>query len=138
MNNRRFVRGIDLGLDTQEAATVWADPLDLRVLLDNLVDNALRHTPAGSRVDVRVERSAGRVELVVNDNGPGIAPADRQRVLDRFVRLNPQDDASGSGLGLAIVARIAQRNEGLVTLASSPSGGLGARVGFNARSGNGA
>ncbi|QHE85248.1 ATP-binding protein [Hydrogenophaga sp. BPS33] len=125
-------RDIDLGLDTCDAASVWADPLDMRVLLDNLVDNALRHTPAGSRVDVRVEASAARVDLVVNDNGPGISPADRPRVLERFVRLNPHDDASGSGLGLAIVTRIAQRNEGLLTLASSPSGGLSVRVGFNA------
>ncbi|MDO9437671.1 ATP-binding protein [Hydrogenophaga sp.] len=125
-------RGIDLGLDTREAATVWADPLDLRVLLDNLVDNALRYTPSGGRVDLRVEHHAGRVDLVVNDNGPGIVPADRQRALERFVRLNPADDAAGSGLGLAIVTRIAQRNKGLLTLVNSPLGGLGVRVAFDA------
>jgi two-component system OmpR family sensor kinase len=95
-------RGIDLGLDTDLAATVLADPQDLRLLLDNLVDNALRHTPPGSRVDLRIEQDADRVSLVVNDNGPGIAEADRQRVLQRFVRLNPQDQDTGSGLGLAI------------------------------------
>lgn len=129
-------RDIDLGLDTCEAATVWADPQDMRVLLDNLVDNALRHTPRGSRVDVCVEQHAGRVSLVVQDNGPGIAEADRQRVLQRFVRLNPQDEATGSGLGLAIVMRIAQNNEGLLTLASSPSGGLSVRVAFDAHPGS--
>lgn len=125
-------RGIDLGLDTSAVATVLADPTDLRVLLDNLVDNALRHTPRGSRVDVRVEQENGRVSLVVNDNGPGIAEADRQRVLERFVRLHPQGEAAGSGLGLAIVAQIAQQNGGLLTLASSPPGGLGVRVSFDA------
>lgn len=124
-------REIDLGLDTSDAATVFADPLDMRVLLDNLVDNALRHTPPGSRVDIRVELDAKRVNLSVNDNGPGIAEADRQRVLERFVRLNPQD-ATGSGLGLAIVANIVQQNGGLLTLASSPPGGLSVRVSLSA------
>lgn len=130
---RAEARGIDLGLDTCEAAaTVLADPQDLRVLLDNLVDNALRHTPPESRVDLQVERKADRVTLIVNDNGPGIAEADRQRVLERFVRLNPQEDATGSGLGLAIVAQIAQQNGGLLTLASSPPGGLSVRISFSA------
>jgi signal transduction histidine kinase len=110
---------------------VFADPLDMRVLLVNLVDNALRHTPPGSRVDIRVEQRADRVHLSVNDNGPGIAEADRQRVLERFVRLNPQD-ATGSGLGLAIVANIVQQNGGLLTLASSPPGGLSVRVSLSA------
>jgi signal transduction histidine kinase len=126
-------RDIDLGLVSCAAATVHADPADLRVLLDNLVDNALRHTPAGSQVDVRVEESDGQAILIVDDNGPGIAEADRERALQRFVRLNPTADASGSGLGLAIVKHIAQKNEGLLTLVSSPSGGLRVRVVFNAR-----
>ncbi|MDR7094716.1 sensor histidine kinase [Hydrogenophaga laconesensis] len=129
---RAEARGIDLGLDTCETATVLADPHDLQVLLDNLVDNALRHTPPGSQVDLRVEREANRVTLIVNDNGPGIPEADRPRVLERFVRLNPRDDATGSGLGLAIVAQIAQQNGGLLTLASSPPGGLSVRVSFSA------
>lgn len=135
---RAEARGIDLGVDTCEAATVLADPHDLRVLLDNLVDNALRHTPPGSRVDLHVQKEGDRVTLIVNDNGPGIAEADRQRVLERFVRLNPQGDATGSGLGLAIVAQIAQQNGGLLTLASSPPGGLSVRVSFSAHPADGA
>lgn len=131
---RAEARGIDLGLDASADATVQADAQDLRVLLDNLVDNALRHTPTGSRVDVRVERKDDQVSLVVNDDGPGIAEADRQRVLERFVRLNPQNETTGSGLGLAIVAQIAQQNGGLLTLASSPPGGLSVRVVFSAAS----
>ena len=125
-------RHIDLGLATCAAATVHADPADLRVLLDNLVDNALRHTPAGSQVDVRVEASDGQAILIVDDNGPGIAEADRERALQRFVRLRPMGGAAGSGLGLAIVKHIAQQNKGLLTLVSSPSGGLRVRVAFSA------
>lgn len=131
---RAEARGIDLGLDASAAATVQADEQDLRVLLDNLVDNALRHTPPGGQVDVRIEMEGDQVCLTVNDNGPGIAEADRQRVLKRFVRLNPQNEATGSGLGLAIVAQIAQQNGGLLTLASSPPGGLSVRVSFSAAS----
>lgn len=131
---RAEARGIDLGLDASAASTVHADAQDLRVLLDNLVDNALRHTPPGSRVDLRVEQDTDRVSLLVSDNGPGIAGADRQRVLERFVRLAPQTETTGSGLGLAIVAQIAQQNGGLLTLASSPPGGLSVRVTFSAAS----
>lgn len=114
---------IDLGLDTSDPTTVFADPSELRVLLDNLVDNALRHVPRGSRVDVRVRQHGGVVDLEVSDNGPGIPEEDRKRVLERFVRLNPQD-ATGSGLGLAIVAQIVQNKGGRLTLGASPEGGL--------------
>ena len=68
----------------------------------------------------------------MDDNGPGIAEADRERALQRFVRLRPMGGAAGSGLGLAIVKHIAQQNKGLLTLVSSPSGGLRVRVAFSA------
>ncbi len=128
--------GTDLGLAHSDPATVIADPMDLRVLLDNLVDNALRHTPCGSRVDLRVEHDAASrtVRLIVDDDGPGIPEADRERVLERFVRLHtPQApaDTQGSGLGLAIVARIADRNGGRLALDRSPSGGLRVCIRFS-------
>ena len=103
------------------------DPEDFRVLLNNLVDNALRHTPVGSRVDIRVRQAGERVTLTVNDNGPGIAQAERERAMHRFVRLNPQD-STGSGLGLAIVTQIAEHNGGTIELADSPGGGLSVSV----------
>jgi two-component system OmpR family sensor kinase len=124
---RADARAIDLGLETSDAATVCMDPEDFRVLLNNLVDNALRHTPAGSRVDIRVRLAGQRVTLTVSDNGPGIEETQRGRVLERFVRLNPQD-ATGSGLGLAIVARIAEHYGGQIELGESPGGGLAVTV----------
>jgi two-component system, OmpR family, sensor kinase len=120
-------RDIDLGLDRSDVAWVFADPAELRVLLDNLVDNALSHIPAGSRVDVRVHHLGDRVELEVSDNGPGIPEAERERVLQRFVRLNPQD-TTGSGLGLAIVAQILKNKGGELLLGTTPGGGLSVRV----------
>lgn len=124
---RADARRIDLGLESSDPATVLMDPEDGRVMLNNLIDNALRHTPVGSQVDVCVRQTGQRVKLTVNDNGPGIAPAERARVLQRFVRLNPQD-TTGSGLGLAIVARIAAHGGGGVELATAPGGGLSVSV----------
>lgn len=115
--------GIDLGLAACTAATVAGRPRALRVLLNNLVDNALRHCPPGSRVDVAVQCQSDRASLIVRDNGPGIPPAERERVFDRFYRL-PGSQAQGSGLGLAIVREIVQQHGGRVRLTDTPGGGL--------------
>ena len=99
----------------------------LAVLLRNLIDNALRHTPAGGVVQVTAQRGEdGATELVVEDSGPGIAPAERQRVLDRFYRV-PGAPGHGSGLGLAIVQAVARRHGARVEVGESAGLG-GARV----------
>jgi signal transduction histidine kinase len=114
-----------------------AEPADLRVLGDhdelvrvlaNLVDNALRH--ASSRVEVCAERRGGRVALLVEDDGPGVPAEDRERVLQRFARLDDarDRDAGGSGLGLAIVRELLERRGDRLVLADSPLGGLRAEV----------
>jgi two-component system, OmpR family, sensor kinase len=121
-------RGIDVGVDCSEELTVAGEPDSLHVLLRNLVDNAIRHTPEGSRVDVVVERGTrpGRVLLCVTDNGPGIPPAERERVFDRFHR-PAGSRTSGSGLGLALVQSIARHHGAEVSLGDPPDGG-GLRV----------
>lgn len=124
-------RHTDLGLAPSDECWVEADPDDLRVLLDNLVDNALRHTPEGGRIDVEVRRDGAVAWLVVSDNGPGIAEADRARALQRFVRLDPSR-GNGSGLGLAIVAQIVALHEGQLQLDEREGGGLRVRVGLAA------
>ena len=122
---RADAHGIDLGLAPSAAAWVPGDEEDLRVLLNNLVDNALRHVPTGGRVDVQVTAEGGRVRLAVSDTGPGIPEADRQRVLQRFVRLAPsQGDGKGSGLGLSIVARVVAQHGGTLALDEREGGGL--------------
>jgi two-component system OmpR family sensor kinase len=98
---------IDLGLGEADATPVQGHAEALRILLSNLVDNAVKYTPEGGTVDVTVRREGADVLLSVEDSGPGIAEADRARVLDRFFRV-PGSDASGSGLGLAIANAIAQ------------------------------
>jgi two-component system sensor histidine kinase TctE len=116
-------RGIDLGF-ALAPAPVRGDRHLLRDLLDNLVDNALRYTPADGSVTVRCGENHGGAWLQVEDNGPGIPPAERARVFQRFVRLDP--GATGSGLGLAIVRDIARLHGARVEL-SEGEGGRGAR-----------
>jgi two-component system OmpR family sensor kinase len=119
-------RGIDLGLASDgDPLTVNGDRDALFTLLGNLIDNALRYTPRGGRVDVGVERRSGAVVLSVVDDGPGIAPAERERVFDRFHRgdaARAAGDTRGSGLGLAIVRRIAERHRARLDLTAPPSG----------------
>ncbi len=116
-------RGIDLGIADSRAVEVSAHADSLRVLLSNLIDNALRYTPAGGRVDLAVDAVAGQAIVSVSDSGPGIPPEVRARVFDRFVRGAPQS-VPGSGLGLAIVKQVARLHGGEVTLDEAAAGGL--------------
>jgi len=109
-------RLIDLGVDvTDEATGILGAPLMLRELLGNLIDNALRYTPAGGAVTVRVLRHGSEVVLEVEDTGPGIAEAERPRVFDRFYRVLGTH-VEGSGLGLAIVREIVEQHDAQVSI----------------------
>ena len=124
-------KGIDLGLSSAAALTVRGDAEALRTLISNLVDNAIRYTPAGGKVDVALVDEYSAAALTVRDNGPGIPVADRERVFDRFYRGSGAGGVRGSGLGLAIVKRIAERHSADVELGSGIDGsGLGVTVRF--------
>ncbi|MFD0668441.1 ATP-binding protein [Ramlibacter sp. MAHUQ-53] len=123
--------GIDLGATNQAAPVVAGDPQQLAMLLDNLVENALRHVPRGGRIDVAAAREGAAPCLLVNDTGPGIAAEERGRVFDRFYR-GPQASGYGSGLGLSIVRAVAVRHGARVELGDAPGGGLQVRVLFPA------
>lgn len=114
-------RGIDLGLDETAPLTLRGSTEAMRLILRNGLDNALRYTPAGGEVTVRLlsESDAGVVEIV--DSGPGIAPAERERVFDAFHR-GPDSGGEGSGLGLAIAREAAARLGGVVSLHDRPDG----------------
>jgi len=121
---------IDLGVAAAQAATVQADPEALRTLLRNLIDNAVRYTPAGGRVDVSVVPAARGARLTVSDTGPGIPAAERARVLDRFYR-RAGSGVPGSGLGLAIVKAIADAHGAHLELGDGEGGrGLSVTVSF--------
>ncbi len=126
-------RAVELSFHAAGPAPVLGDPAALRILVRNLVNNAVRYTPRGGSVEARLQTSGDRLELIVDDSGPGIPVAERERVFDRFFRRPVEEgssDISGSGLGLAIVRTIADRHRASVSLLDSPLGGLRARVLF--------
>jgi two-component system, OmpR family, sensor histidine kinase QseC len=123
-------RGVALELQKQGRSTCTGNPTMLGVLVRNLLDNALRHTPAGGKVSVSVRGDGNEIELVVADTGPGIPPALRDRVTERFYRL-AGEASEGTGLGLSIVARIAEIHGAELHIgdAGGPEGtGVGLRV----------
>jgi signal transduction histidine kinase len=125
-------RAIDLGLVAPAdlpASMSWpCAAAEFRTILDNLVENALRYTPAGGVVDVRIVRAAGGIAVEVVDSGPGIAPELMDRVFDRFFRV-PGSAPGGSGLGLAIARSAATRAGLRVVLRNrDDASGLVARI----------
>jgi two-component system sensor histidine kinase PrrB len=112
---RRRHPDLDLGLDGPAEAPATGDPAGLRAALDNLLENAARHGARTVRVRVEPRR------LIVDDDGPGIPPADRERVFERFTR--GRTAGPGSGLGLAIVAQQAALHGGRAYATDSPLGG---------------
>ncbi|MGH3476554.1 MAG: sensor histidine kinase [Nocardioidaceae bacterium] len=127
---RRLRTSTDLVVDGSgvHASRVRGDPRMLGRVLRNAGDNAARH--AHESVALSTSRVAGGIEICVDDDGPGIAAADRSRVFERFVRLDEARtrDHGGSGLGLAIVADVVAAHGGRVDIAESPLGGARLRI----------
>jgi two-component system OmpR family sensor kinase len=127
------LRGISLKLRAPVLAMVTGSADALAVLLSNLVDNAIKYTPAGGRVQVTIVGEHDQRRIVVEDSGPGVPAEEHQRIFDRFYR-RPGNGALGSGLGLAIVKDIAVRHRATIELQPSPSlGGLQVQVTFAGR-----
>ncbi|MFN4114819.1 MAG: sensor histidine kinase, partial [Sphingomonadaceae bacterium] len=108
--------------------TVQGDPGRLRQLVTNLVDNATRHSPAGGEVRILAEGTATGWRLEVADAGPGIAPADRERVFERFGTLAESGGGGGTGLGLAIARWVTDLHGGSIGFVDPEPAGSGARV----------
>ena len=125
-------RRVDLGMSRDASASIASDPTQLYTLLRNALDNALRYTPEGGRVDLAVYTEDGvgggrRTVVEIQDSGPGIAPEDLERAFEPFERLRAGADAAGSGLGLAIMRGIARTLGGELCLDNRPGGGLRVR-----------
>ena len=126
-------RNIDLSLEASATCIVQGQELLLHELVANLVDNALRYTPPGGSVVLRVLEDAGTVTLEVEDSGPGIPAVERERVFAPFYRAAAtlERNPGGAGLGLAIVRDIATLHGAAITLADSTrSSGLLVRIAF--------
>ncbi len=126
-------RGIELELAAEPDCVLQGDPTTLGILLDNLLDNAIKYGTSGTRVRVGVRRIDGSLLLTVADDGPGVSADDRQRLRDRFYRVEGSA-AAGSGLGLSIVERIATAHAGILDLDPGADGhGLVVTVRFRTR-----
>jgi two-component system OmpR family sensor kinase/two-component system sensor histidine kinase QseC len=124
-------RGSTLELFADERVDVLGDPAALSALARNLADNAVRYSPPGSRVELRVGSDAGAPTLQVDDSGLGIPRDERAHVFDRFYR-RASSTEPGTGLGLAIVRGVVERHGATVELGDSPLGGLRVTVRFRA------
>ena len=120
-------RNVELELVSEDRVPVLGERESLVSMIDNLINNAIKYSPPGSTVVVHVAREGTQALLTVADEGPGIPPALRERVFDRFFR-NPDQNQSGSGLGLAIVKSVVDRHGGEVALGEVANGGLLATV----------
>jgi two-component system OmpR family sensor kinase len=121
---------LDLGLVRDDPAQIMGNADSLLLLFGNILENALRYTPAGGTVDVYIISARDAIIIEVADTGPGIPPADRGRVFDHFYRRDATS-VPGSGLGLAIAKASAERHHARITLGARSNGtGLVVRLTF--------
>ena len=127
-SRRADALGIDLGVEAGPvAASASGDAEQLRVMLNNLVDNALRHTPRRGRVDLRLRDAGRRVAIEVADSGAGLPDDERERVFRRFYRADDGSCGPGTGLGLSIVRAVVSSHGGRIELADGLSNAEGGR-----------
>ncbi|MEB0139788.1 MULTISPECIES: ATP-binding protein [unclassified Undibacterium] len=126
-------RQIDVHSQLEPDLFIAGESESLRVMIRNLLDNAIRYIPAHGQVTLALTRTPAGILLVVEDSGAGIAAAERSRIFDRFYRV-PGTSVSGSGLGLAIVKAIAERHHANITLGEASLGGLAVRLFFSPQS----
>ena len=103
------------------------EPGAFKTLIQNLVGNAITHTPQGTRIVLSIEANERDWCLGIDDSGPGVSEQDRARLADRFFS---RGDTHGTGLGLSIVQRIVQRHQGVLTMDTSKLGGLQVKICF--------
>jgi signal transduction histidine kinase len=117
----------------------YGDPMATDIIVGQLLENAFKYSPDGGNVTVRARQGDGRIEVTVEDEGIGIAPADRERVFERFVQGETGDRRrfGGIGLGLYIVRQLARAQDGEVAASARPGGGTLMRVQFRPASATG-
>jgi signal transduction histidine kinase len=119
--------GIALSLSADGAAPIMCDENKLRQVLVNLLDNAVKYSPDGGKVGIQLEQSSGRCLIEVSDEGLGIPSSEREKIFEKFYRLDPQQTkgVGGSGLGLYICRELVERMDGELSVDSQP--GVGSR-----------
>lgn len=123
-------KGLEFSCEATDPLTILGNQGFLSQALANIIDNAIKYTPAGGAVKLRARRrSNGEIELSVTDTGPGVAPEDRERVTQRFVRLENSRNAPGSGLGLSLVSAVVAAHGGRIQIDEGPGAVPGSGLG---------
>ena len=130
---RHAVDAVDLGnrslrVDIDHRLRAEVDPAQVERILENLLVNAVRHTPAGSHIELRIARSTNGILLVVDDDGPGVPPDLREQIFEPFRRNAAVATTPGTGVGLSLVARFAELHGGRAWVEERPGGGASFRV----------
>ncbi|MBV9925549.1 MAG: HAMP domain-containing protein [Acidobacteria bacterium] len=116
-------KNVSLSIAPSEELTLTADRNRMRQVLANLLDNAIKYTPEGGRVDLRAFRQDGQAVITVSDSGAGVAPEDAPRIWERLYRGDPGRSLRGLGLGLSLVRAVVRAHQGRVEVSSAPGGG---------------
>lgn len=127
-----MVEGRELSVEVEDVV-VAVDAAMLERIVENLLANAVRHTPANARIWVRVRSEAGGEVIVVEDDGPGIPPEQRREIFEPFRQVDAPNDTTGVGVGLALVARFAELQGGRAWVEDGERGGASFRVWLPAR-----
>jgi two-component system, NtrC family, sensor histidine kinase GlrK len=112
--------------------TLLVDPAHVERVVENLIMNAVKHTPAGTRIRVRTENGQGAITLIVEDEGPGVPIELRDAIFEPFTQGETPSHAPGTGIGLSLVAKFARLNGGQAWVEERPGGGSSFRVVFPA------
>jgi signal transduction histidine kinase len=116
-------KSVTLQVASSANLKVWADPIRLRQVLANLVDNAVKYTPSGGKVWLAAEPREERVAITVRDTGPGVSAEDREKIWQRLYRGDHSRSQRGLGLGLSVVKALVEAHGGHVAVANHPDGG---------------
>ena len=116
-------RGLVLLGDVADGLLIYGNRQLLAQIISNLLDNALKYVPAGSEVKLRAQQQDSQIKVVVEDGGPGIPPTMRDKVFERFTRLDPSRTMAGSGLGLSLAKAFVELHHGTIAITKSPLGG---------------
>ena len=119
-------KGVELQLDLDQASNALGDALRTAQVIENLLDNALRHTPSGGRVVVAVRSAKSAIEVSISDSGPGVNPDEREAIFRRLYRGDPARRSAGgggTGVGLTIARALVERQQGQIAVGVAPEGG---------------
>ncbi|MEN6585664.1 MAG: HAMP domain-containing sensor histidine kinase [Sulfuricella sp.] len=116
-------RGLVLRGEIADGLLIYGNRQLLAQIISNLLDNALKYVPAGSEIKLHAQQQDSQIKVVVEDGGPGIPPTMREKVFERFTRLDPSRTMAGSGLGLSLAKAFVELHHGTIAITKSPLGG---------------